>query len=145
VACSYFDCVTKSAGQETQKRLSVVVADDSAAIRHSLSALISRLENVEIVGMAQTGAEALEMVRGLKPDVLTLDMRMPELSGIKVLEAIKRDGLEVMVIVLTGLEEPEYRRKCMDLGAKHFFHKATEFELLIELLGDQSRHPEAGA
>lgn len=136
--------MTKTAGQRIQKRLRVVIADDSAAIRHSLSALIARLENVEIVGMAQTGLEALQLVRKLKPDVLTLDMRMPEMSGIKVLEAIKRDGLEVMVIVLTGLEEAEYRRKCMELGAKHFFNKATEFELLIELLGDQSGRLEAG-
>ncbi len=117
-----------------RRRLRLLIADDTAAIRESMSNLISRLPEVEIVGLAQTGTEALEMMRSLKPDAATLDIRMPGLSGIKVLEAMAREGLDVMVMVLTGLEEAEYRRKCLALGAKHFFHKATEFEMVVEVL-----------
>jgi two-component system, chemotaxis family, protein-glutamate methylesterase/glutaminase len=111
-----------------------LIADDTAAIRNSMSNLISRLPDVEIVGVAQTGTEALEKIRSLKPDVATLDIRMPEMSGINVLEAIQRDGLVLTVIMLTGLEEAEYRRKCLALGARYFFHKATEFELVVDVL-----------
>jgi len=48
---------------------------------------------------------------------------MPELSGINVLEAVRREGLDVTVIVLTGLEEAEYRKKCLALGARYFCHR----------------------
>ncbi|EEF57195.1 response regulator transcription factor [Pedosphaera parvula] len=123
-------------GNHDRKRLRVLVADDSAAIRDSLSSLISRLSDVEIVGLARTGLEAYELIQSLNPDVVTLDIRMPGMSGIQVLEAIKKQQLEVTVIVLTGLAEMEYRRKCTDLGAKFFFHKSTEFEKLIEVLSD---------
>jgi YesN/AraC family two-component response regulator len=115
-----------------------LIADDTAAIRNSMSNLISRLPDVEIVGLAQTGTEALEKIRELKPDVATLDIRMPELSGINVLEAVQREGLALTVIVLTGLEEAEYRKKCLGLGASYFFHKATEFELVVEVLKERA-------
>lgn len=126
------------AGSPSTKRFRVLIADDSAAIRESLSALISRLKNVEIVGLARTGSEALELIRTLKPDAVTLDIRMPELNGIGTLEVIKREQLEVMVIVLTGLDEDEYRRKCLELGAKYFFHKSTEFEMVIDVLTEHA-------
>lgn len=116
----------------------VLIADDSTAIRQSLSALISRLKNVEIVGLARNGSEALELIRNLKPDAVTLDLRMPEKNGISVLEAIKRERLNIMVIVLTGLAEDEYRRKCLELGAKYFFHKVTEFEMVIDVLTEHA-------
>ena len=112
----------------------VLIADDTAAIRESLSALVKRLEDVEIVGLAENGSQALEMIRSLKPDVATLDIRMPGANGIKVLETIQKEQLGVVVTVLTGLDEAEYRNKCLSLGAKHFFHKATEFEKVIEVL-----------
>lgn len=112
----------------------VLIADDTAAIRESLSALVKRLEDVEIIGLAENGAQALEMIRSLKPDVATLDIRMPGANGIKVLETIQKEQLGVVVTVLTGLDEAEYRNKCLSLGAKHFFHKATEFEKVIEVL-----------
>jgi YesN/AraC family two-component response regulator len=119
-------------------RFRVLIADDSTAIRQSLSALISRLNNVEIVGLARTGSEALELIRTLKPDAVTLDVRMPEINGINVLKIIKRERLEIMVIVLTALVEDEYRRKCLELGAKYFFHKSTEFEMVIDVLTEHA-------
>jgi DNA-binding NarL/FixJ family response regulator len=114
----------------------VLIADDSAAIRDSLSALVARLPGVEIVGLATTGLEALDCIRRLKPDVATLDVRMPELNGINVLEVIQKERLGVTVIVLTGAAEEEYQLKCLELGAKFFFHKSTEFEKVIEVLSD---------
>jgi YesN/AraC family two-component response regulator len=131
--------VAKKAKQATtRKRLRVLIADDTAAIRESMSNLVSRLKDVEIVGVAQTGLEALEKIRALKPDVATLDIRMPELNGLSVLEMIQREGPELTVIVLTGLAENEYRRKCLELGAEYFFNKATEFELVVEILKERA-------
>ena len=93
---------------------------------------------MEVVALAQTGAEALRLIRSLKPHVATLDIRMPETNGIQVLEAIRHEGLEVLAIIVTGLDEVEYRRKCRELGAGHFFHKSTEFEKVIEVVREQA-------
>jgi YesN/AraC family two-component response regulator len=124
--------------QPARKRLRVLIADDTAAIRSSLSALISRLKDVEIVGMAETGAEALKLTIELKPDVMTLDIRMPEMNGIKVLEALQGENLSVMVIVLTGFVEEEYREKCLGLGASYFLHKSTQFEEVLRILKERA-------
>ncbi|HWY77564.1 MAG TPA: response regulator [Verrucomicrobiae bacterium] len=126
--------MTDAANNQARKRTRVLIADDSAAIRSSLSALISRLPQVEIAGVAITGSEALQMARSLKPDIVTLDVRMPEMSGIQVLEALQKERLNPVVIMLTGMTETEYQRKCLELGAKYFFHKTTEFEKVIEIL-----------
>jgi two-component system response regulator YesN len=77
------------------------------------------------------------MIRKLKPDVVTLDIRMPEMNGIKVLEAIKQEKLSVTPIMLSGVGEDQYRDKCLSLGAEHFFDKATEFELLLQVLSQK--------
>lgn len=131
--------VNDAVNNPARKRLRVLIADDTAAIRDSLSALISRLENVEIVGLAETGTRALELIRSLQPDVATLDIRMPGVNGINVLESVRREKLKVTVIVLTGLDEAEYRRRCFAIGADYFFHKATEFEMVIEVLKQRAR------
>ena len=63
---------------------------------------------------------------------------MPEMNGIKVLEALQRKDLAVMVIVLTGFVEEEYRDKCLQLGASYFLHKSTEFEKVLGILKEQA-------
>lgn len=137
--------VNSAANQPVRKRLRVLIADDTASIRRSLSALISPLNDVEIVGVAENGSQALELARSLQPDVITLDIRMPGLNGIHVLEALRRDKSKAIIIVLTGLDEAEYRRRCFDAGADHFFHKTTEFEQVIEVLKERARnHCDAG-
>jgi len=88
--------------------------------------------------MATTGVEALEMVRRLKPDAMTLDVRMPEMNGIKVLETVKLEKLELMVLVLSGAGEDQYRERCIGLGAARFFDKATEFELVLKVLAEKA-------
>jgi two-component system, NarL family, response regulator DesR len=136
--------VSNDSAKPGRKVLRVVIADDTAAIRDSMSNLIGRLADVAIVGMAKTGTEALEMIQTLKPDIATLDIRMPGLSGIKVLEAISREQLSVEVIMLTGLEEAEYKKKCLSLGAKHFFHKAMEFECVVDVLKQRAAEINGG-
>ena len=79
------------------------------------------------------------MARSLRPDIMTLDLRMPGMSGIQVLEVLRNERLTPIVIMLTGMTEMEYQRKCLELGAKYFFHKTTEFEKVIEILLEHNR------
>jgi len=112
---------------DRQRKIKVFVADDSAPIRKRLITLLSGTDNVEIVGQARDVAETINFVRELKPDVVILDIRLPDGSGIDVLETIRQEKPVPKVIMLTNYPFVQYRRKCLEAGASFFFDKSTEF------------------
>ena len=114
--------------------MKVFIADDSELVRERLKAMLSELTEIEIIGQAQDGIEATSSIRKLKPDVVILDIRMPGGSGIQVLQNIKKDKQAPIVIILTNYPYPQYRKKCMEVGADFFFDKSTEFEKIPEVL-----------
>jgi DNA-binding NarL/FixJ family response regulator len=105
-----------------------------------LVALIDELSPFEVVGLAKTGAEAIDGVAELKPAVLVLDMAMPGGNGLDVLQTVKQSQSAPLVIVLTNY--PVYRQRCLEAGADYFFDKSTEFEQLHMLL--ERLEPDAG-
>ena len=96
--------------------------------------MLSELPEIEIIGQAQDGLEATNLIKKLNPDVVILDIRMPRENGIDVLQNIKRDKQAPIVIMLTNYPYPQYRKKCMEAGADFFFEKSTEFEKVMEVL-----------
>ena len=108
--------------------MKVLIADDSIVLRERLEEMLSELPGVEIMGHAQNVPETLTSIKELNPDVVILDIRMPGGSGIDVLQDIKKDKQAPLIIILTNYPYPQYRKKCMDLGADFFFDKSTEFE-----------------
>jgi DNA-binding NarL/FixJ family response regulator len=110
----------------------VFIADDSEILRVRLIDMLSEIEGVEIIGQAQNSLDAIERINKLSPHVVILDIRMPRTNGIEVLEAIKKDDESPKVIIFTNYPYPQYREKCMDLGADYFFDKSTEFEKLVD-------------
>ncbi len=112
----------------------VLIADDSEALVQRLVTNLAKLDGIEIVGHAETVAEAAEGVRNLRPDVVILDIRMPGGSGIDVLDGMKRDRVTPTVIVLTNYDYPQYRKKCLQSGASFFFDKSAEFEKVAQVL-----------
>ena len=108
------------------------IADDSEILRVRLIDMLSEIEGIEIIGQAQESLEAIESIQELNPHVVILDIRMPRINGIKVLEAIKKDDQSPTVIIFTNCPYPQYRKRCIDLGADFFFDKSTEFEKLID-------------
>lgn len=114
--------------------MKVFIADDSMLILERLKAMLVDLPEIEIVGKAGDGIEALKAVRKLNPDVVVLDIKMPGIDGINVLKAIKSNNQNIKVIMLTNYPYPQYRKKCMELGADYFFKKSTEFENVMEAL-----------
>jgi DNA-binding NarL/FixJ family response regulator len=113
----------------------LLIVDDSTEIGAMLARACIRLPRYKIVGQALDGLEAMEAIRTLAPDLITLDIRMPRMSGIEVLKAIKAEGLRCKVIVFSGAGEEEYRQECLGLGADYFFDKSREPEKVIETLG----------
>ncbi len=118
----------------TTQEMKVFIADDSQVIRERLSALLSDIEGIEVIGEAQDGFEARDGILTLKPDVVILDIRMPGRNGIDVLRDIKESNPDIMVIILTNYPYPQYRRRCMEKGADYFFDKSNEFEKVIEII-----------
>ncbi len=114
--------------------MKVLLADDSKLVRERLAAQLYELEKVEVVGEADYIPELLELIQRLKPDVVVLDIHMPGGNGIQALEAIKKEPGSPVVIMLTMLPYPQYRKKCLEAGAEFFFDKATEFDLVMQSL-----------
>jgi DNA-binding NarL/FixJ family response regulator len=108
------------------------IADDSEILRVRLIDMLSEIEGIEIIGQAQESLDAIKSIQELNPHVVILDIRMPRINGIKVLEAIKKDDESPTVIIFTNYPYPQYRKRCMDLGADFFFDKSTEFEKLFD-------------
>ena len=113
-------------------RLRVLIVENSAVMRASLVDIFSALPGMEVVGEAKDGVEALEAIRELRPDVITLDIQMPRMSGVEVLRRIPKDSCQV--IMLTAQADNLYLEKCRELNAHHFFDKITEFELFVDLV-----------
>jgi DNA-binding NarL/FixJ family response regulator len=116
------------------KRLRLLIIDDSPTIRQTLARVGSYLPRVEVVGEAENGIEGLALIRKLRPNVVTLDIQMPEMGGIEVLKTIKDEGLKCVVIVLSAMADQTYREQCLALGADYVFDKTSEFKQVIEVL-----------
>jgi DNA-binding NarL/FixJ family response regulator len=112
----------------------ILVVDDSPIVRERLVALLAEVGGVEVVGQAQDVPEAIAAIRALRPDVVTLDIRMPGGNGIDVLREIKKERPAPVVIMLTNYPYPQYRKKCLDAGADYFLDKSTEFEQVAQIL-----------
>lgn len=112
----------------------VLIADDSEVFVQRLLRALGEIGGVEIVARARTGAEAMQAVRNLNPEIVILDIRMPQGSGIDVLESMKREKLSPITIVLTNFAYTQYRKKCLQLGARFFFDKSAEFAKVGEAL-----------
>jgi DNA-binding NarL/FixJ family response regulator len=105
----------------------VLVVDDQALIRGGLAALIGSADDLEVVGEAENGAEALRMISELDPDVVLMDIRMPTMDGIAATEALTLDGSSTRpkVIMLTTFDLDEYVYAALRAGASGFLLKDT--------------------
>jgi DNA-binding NarL/FixJ family response regulator len=113
--------------------MKVLVVDDSDIVRERISVMLSNINNVEFVGEAANSIDALYLVNKLKPDAVTLDIRIPGESGIEVLKKIKSSHPSIIVMVLTNFPIDQYKNKCYQLGGDYFFSKSDEFEKVEEV------------
>ena len=108
-------------------KTSVLIADDHGIIVEGLRLYLQR-DGIDVVGVAHTGRETIELVQVLKPDVVLLDIRMPDMDGLQALAAIKDSGSSTAVIILTGFVRIEYLTRAITLGASGFLSKDVEPE-----------------
>jgi DNA-binding NarL/FixJ family response regulator len=113
--------------------ITTFIVDDSLVVREHLVTMLDELAGVKVVGQAETVAEAIDLIGKLQPNVVILDIRMPDGSGIDVLQTIKKNKPAPVVIVLTNYPYPAYRQKYLRAGADFFLDKSTEFDQIPEL------------
>jgi two-component system nitrate/nitrite response regulator NarL len=112
--------------------LRILVADDHAIFRDGLRKLLGDADDVTIIGEASNGTECVKMLAKFKPDILLLDLRMPEKDGLAVLEEVNFDSLPTKVIVLTAAEDDRDVVRAMRLGARGVVLKQSASDLLLK-------------
>ncbi|MFH9178046.1 response regulator [Streptomyces albogriseolus] len=110
----------------------VLIADDQQMVRQGFTVLLNTQPDIEVVGQAVNGIEAVEQVGELAPDVVLMDIRMPELGGIEATARITAVHPEVMVLVLTTFDLDEYVYEALRAGASGFLLKDASAEQLAE-------------
>lgn len=114
-------------------RLSVLIADDQALVRAGFRMILDAETDVDVVGEASSGAEAVEEVRRLRPDIVLMDVRMPEMDGIEATrQLLAEDGVQTKVVMLTTFDMDEYVYEALRAGASGFLLKDTPPEQLVD-------------
>ncbi|GAA3777727.1 response regulator transcription factor [Flavobacterium ginsengiterrae] len=112
----------------------VVLADDHVFVRDGIKSLLENEANIEVVGEAIDGADALEVVAETKPDLLIVDIRMPNLTGIEVVEKLRSEKNTVKIIMLSMHESEEYVLKSIKAGADGYLLKGSSKEEFLKAL-----------
>lgn len=117
----------------------LALAEDHTIVRWALREALSKADDIEVVGEAGTAAETLSMVQNVKPDVLLLDITLPDRSGFDVLGDLRAVDTAPLVVVLTWHTEPSYAARAIAAGAHGYVNKAVEPTALLESIRAVSR------
>jgi two-component system chemotaxis response regulator CheB len=119
-------------------RIRVLVVDDSAFVRKAVGRMLATADDIEVVGYAKDGEEGLELARQLKPDVVTLDVRMPRLGGLETLERLMAEQpLPVLLMSTLTQEGAEVTLRGLELGAMDFVDKSSVQPMSMLSLADE--------
>lgn len=120
--------------QSTQKKIRVLIADDHQVVREGLSAILKTKEDIEVIGEARDGVEAVEKAKELKPDVILMDISMPRMNGVEATRRIKLEQPQIGIVVLTMYEEEEYIFDLVKAGATGYMLKNSDSAQIIKAI-----------
>jgi len=124
----------------------ILLADDHSVLRAGLKLLLESQPDLRVVGEASSGVEALELAARLQPDLLLLDLSMPQLGGLDALPALRKNAPAAKILILTMHDDPQYLRSALKNGASGYvLKKAADSELIsairVVLRGEMYVHP----
>ena len=109
--------------QTNHKKIRVVLADDHAVLRMGIRSLLNQSEDIQVIGNHSTGLEAIRAVKELKPDVLLLDVEMPEMDGVEVTRRLQEEKAPVRILVLSAYNDREYIQETLEMGVAGYLIK----------------------
>ena len=112
-------------------KIRVVIADDHAILREGVRALLAITDDIEVVGQAADGREAVDACKRLDPDVVLMDIAMPGLGGIEAALEIRKEGLRSRVLILSQYEDREYVRRLLKAGVSGYILKKSAGSELV--------------
>ncbi len=112
----------------------LMIADDHPVVREGLAAMLNRQADIEVVGEAENGREAIEQARRLRPDVILMDLRMPEVDGVEAMRCIAAESPNTRFIVLTTYDNDEFIFKGIEAGACAYLVKNAPREKLFKAI-----------
>ena len=116
--------------------MKVLLADDSVLILERLKEMLSIHRQVKIVASLKDGNEALAAIKDLKPDLAVIDINIPGLSGLKILNEVRKENKIIKIIFLTFYSADHYMKIAMQSGANYFLNKADDFEKVSQIIED---------
>jgi DNA-binding NarL/FixJ family response regulator len=128
------------------ERIKVLIVDDHRVVREGLSAILKTKDNVDVLGEAQDGQEAVEKARSLMPDVILMDVSMPKMTGVEATRIIKREFPHIGIIALTMYEEQQYIFDLVRGGATGYLLKDSDSDQIVKAIqsvyrGESLIHP----
>lgn len=112
----------------------IVIADDHPIVREGLATVLDQEDNLDVVAQAKNGKEAVSATKKFKPDVVLMDLQMPEMNGVEAIKAIKQDMPQVSVIILTTYDTDEYIFSGIEAGAQAYLLKDSPPEEVIRAI-----------
>lgn len=117
----------------------ILIVEDQELIRQSIEIMLTNKPDIEIVGSAANGREAIRLTRKLVPDVILMDIRMPEMDGVQCIEIIKEAMPQIKIIVLTTFDDDEYVFNALKHGASGYLLKGISVSELVEAIKTVAR------
>jgi DNA-binding NarL/FixJ family response regulator len=122
------------AGAQGPGRITVLIADDHPVVRQGLQVLLSVQDDIEVVGEAADGGQALAMAAELAPDVILLDLKLPVRDGVAVLRELRDSGFKTRALVLTSAAGRDLVRLAVQAGAAGFLYKDVDPDALVRAI-----------
>ncbi len=120
--------------EQIPTKIKILIADDHPVVREGLSAMLNKEKDIQVVGEAENGMEAINKARALQPDVVLMDLRMPEVDGVEAMRQIRIKNPDMKFIVLTTYDNDEYIFKGIEAGARAYLLKDAPREELFKAI-----------
>ncbi|HEY5625127.1 MAG TPA: response regulator transcription factor [Dehalococcoidia bacterium] len=124
---------------KAEAKVRILLADDHQVLRSGLRALLNLEPDFEVVGEASNGIEAVKLTETLRPDIIVMDVSMPEMDGLKAAEEINSLGLKSRIVMLTVHADEEYLFQTLKAGASGYVHKSSADRELIDAIRTANR------
>lgn len=115
--------------------MNIVVVEDAKPIREGLANILHRIDSTyQVAGKAADGVEGLKLIREIKPDLVIMDIQMPDMDGLTMLEKVREEKIDCKVIVLTAYSDFNYAKKAIELGIENYLLKPIKIAELKNAL-----------